>query len=63
LTSEYSNASLYRKTVIMERHQYGLGEYKYFNYPAARCGIQQLRTGIYPSAGPGGQQLDEGIKY
>jgi hypothetical protein len=51
LTSEYSNASLYRKTVIMERHQYGLGEYKYFNYPLPDA-IQQLRTGIYPLLAP-----------
>ncbi|HKX83768.1 MAG TPA: hypothetical protein VJL58_06100, partial [Pyrinomonadaceae bacterium] len=24
---------IYRKTVTMERHRFGLGEYKYFDYP------------------------------
>ncbi|MEO6149236.1 MAG: 2OG-Fe(II) oxygenase, partial [Mucilaginibacter sp.] len=51
LVSEYNNAALYRKTVIMERHQYGLGEYKYFNYPLPAV-IEQLRTGIYPLLAP-----------
>ena len=26
------NADLYRKTITMERHRFGLGEYKYFRY-------------------------------
>ena len=30
ITGLYSDHSLYRKTVVMERHQYGLGEYRYF---------------------------------
>ncbi|RYD91462.1 MAG: prolyl 4-hydroxylase subunit alpha [Sphingobacteriales bacterium] len=51
LISEYNNAALYRKTVVMERHQYGLGEYKYFNYPLPPV-IEQLRTGVYPLLSP-----------
>jgi hypothetical protein len=47
LISEYNNKLLYRKTVIMERQQNGLGQYKYFNYPLPEV-VQQLRTGIYP---------------
>lgn len=51
LTGNYSDAALYRKTVIMERHQYGLGEYKYFNYPLPDL-VQQMREGIYPLLAP-----------
>ena len=29
--SRYNEDALYRKTVIMERHNFGLGEYRYFN--------------------------------
>jgi len=33
LIGEYDNSNLYRKTITMERHRFGLGEYKYFKYP------------------------------
>lgn len=33
LINEYNNPKAYRKTVVMERYRFGLGEYKYFNYP------------------------------
>src|ERR1700755_2065019 len=48
LISNYSDASLYRKTVIMERYRYGLGEYRYFNYPLPSL-IQTIRETVYPS--------------
>ncbi len=47
LKSDYSNPYLYRKTVVMERYRFGLGEYKYFNYPLPNL-IQNIRTTIYP---------------
>jgi len=47
LIRQYHNKSLYRKTITMERYGYGLGEYKYFNYPLPGL-IQQLRENIYP---------------
>lgn len=51
LKSEYSNPNAYRKTVVMERYRFGLGEYKYFNYPLPVL-IQQIRTNIYPHLAP-----------
>ena len=33
ITRNYNNSDLYRKTIIMERHRFGLGDYKYFKYP------------------------------
>lgn len=47
LKSAYHQSELYRKTVVMERHRFGLGEYKYFNYPLPEL-LQDLRTHIYP---------------
>src|SRR3989442_1343242 len=51
LTALYTNEDLYRKTIIMERHHYGKGEYKYFKYPLPNL-IQQLRAGFYPKLAP-----------
>lgn len=51
LKSGYDNPDLYRKTVVMARHRFGLGEYKYFNYPLPDL-IQTIRTHIYPHLAP-----------
>jgi len=41
----------YRKTVVMERYRFGLGEYKYFDYPLPKI-IQTIRENIYPKLVP-----------
>lgn len=51
LMQNYDNPNAYRKTVVMERHRFGLGEYKYFNYPLPEL-IQQIRSEIYPQLAP-----------
>ncbi len=51
LIQEYNNENLYRKTVVMERYRFGLGEYKYFDYPLPKI-IQTLREKIYPKLSP-----------
>ncbi|WP_347218201.1 2OG-Fe(II) oxygenase, partial [Chryseobacterium sp.] len=51
LISNYNQPELYRKTVVMARHRFGLGEYKYFNYPLPSL-IQTFRTHIYPHLAP-----------
>ncbi len=51
LIQEYNNENLYRKMVIMERYRFGLGEYKYFDYPLPKI-IQTLRETIYPKLSP-----------
>jgi uncharacterized protein len=51
LICEYNNSDLYRKTITMERHSFGLGEYKYFKYPLPDL-IQTIRTEIYPKLVP-----------
>ncbi|MFA6086492.1 2OG-Fe(II) oxygenase [Mucilaginibacter sp.] len=51
LKEQYGNEALYRKTIQMERYRFGLGEYKYYNYPLPAI-VQQLREGIYPLIAP-----------
>ncbi len=43
----YDDDAAFRSRVVMERHNYGRGEYKYFAYPLPDP-IERLRDGAYP---------------
>ncbi len=66
LAAGYTTPSLYRSHVIMARHGYGKGEYKYFAYnlPAV---IADLRTALYenlvPTANRWAKSLRQDIAY
>jgi hypothetical protein len=47
----YPKDSIFRSHVVMKRHGFGLGEYKYFAYPLPRL-IADLRTAFYPHLTP-----------
>lgn len=51
LASLYPHDEAFRKTVVMARHGFGSGEYKYFRYPLPDL-IHDLRTAIYPHLVP-----------
>ncbi|PCJ82514.1 MAG: prolyl 4-hydroxylase subunit alpha [Bacteroidetes bacterium] len=51
LIENYRVENLYRKTVVMERYRFGLGEYKYFDYPLPEI-IQLIRESSYPKLVP-----------
>ncbi len=51
LIKSYNSPDRYRKTVVMERYRFGLGEYKYYDYPLPDL-IQIVRESIYPQLVP-----------
>ncbi len=46
LIALYTDDRHFRSTVIMQRHNFGHGEHRYFNYPLPRT-VQTIRTALY----------------
>ena len=51
LSDLYNNDELFRRRIVMHRHAYGSGEYKYFRYPLPEL-VATLRQAIYPRLAP-----------
>jgi hypothetical protein len=47
LAAGFDDTALFRSRVVMARHGYGRGEYKYYGYPLPPV-IGQLRAALYP---------------
>ena len=62
LIGKYDDSNLYRKTITMERHQFGLGEYKYFKYPLPDV-VQTIRREVYPKTCTHCKCMDEDVKH
>jgi uncharacterized protein len=62
----YEHDDLFRSRVVMARHGFGLGEYRYFAYPLPEI-VVGLRTALYerlaPVANAWSEALGGGVRY
>jgi hypothetical protein len=66
LASMYAADDLFRSRIVMARHGFGRGEYKYFRYPLPEF-VADLRTALYPHLAPIADSWNEalgiGVRY
>ncbi|WP_050480058.1 2OG-Fe(II) oxygenase [Herbaspirillum rhizosphaerae] len=60
LIARYARDEIYRSRVVMERHGFGQGEYKYFSYPLLEI-IGELRNAFYPHLAPLANRWNEAM--
>lgn len=61
LRAMYEDDALFRSRIVMERHNYGSGEYKYFAYPLP-APVQALRESLYERLAPVANRWNEALR-
>lgn len=62
LSSLYQKDDSFRGTVVMQRHGFGSGEYRYFKYPLPGI-VASLRTAVYPLLVPLANRWNEAMRF
>lgn len=66
LIAAYDEGPLFRSTIVMQRHGYGRGEYRYFRYPLPPL-VQSLRETLYaalvPAANAWSERLGSKVRF
>ncbi|HSB53871.1 MAG TPA: 2OG-Fe(II) oxygenase [Gemmatimonadales bacterium] len=60
LAGQYSDDARFRSRIVMERHGFGRGEYKYFDYPLPEL-VEGLRAAVYARLAPIANRWNEAM--